>query len=346
MLAPLSLKPSFGFGDRLGIATPGHIAAVLGTGFAPIFAQQPVRENARTGRTPQQVMDDARRAVESAGWNDPWGADADHLKTMDDIPSFVKAGYTFFTVDPGEYVDDDASHDSLEVLRKKAKDLYISPLFKKNLAYARRLNPDAIYILSAKYGLLDLATEIEPYNLTLNFLTVAEIKEWSKSILHRLSQVADLHNDCFIFLAGIKYRKYLIPQLGSYEVPMEGLPIGKQLQFISKQGGISNMASISNSKEVRNFGKGRSEMAGKYFLLEKYLSHLPLSHNDVTLTYIQIENILNDKLPLSAQRHRAWWSNEIEGFHVQARAWLDAGWLIDTVDLSRKQVKLVRRGTR
>lgn len=52
MLAPLSLKPSFGFGDRLGIATPGHIDAVSGTGFAPVFAQQSVRENARTGRTP------------------------------------------------------------------------------------------------------------------------------------------------------------------------------------------------------------------------------------------------------------------------------------------------------
>ncbi len=60
MLAPLSLTPSFGFGDRLGLATPGHIAAVRGTKFAPIFAQQSVRENARTGRTPQQVMDDAQ----------------------------------------------------------------------------------------------------------------------------------------------------------------------------------------------------------------------------------------------------------------------------------------------
>lgn len=46
--------------------------------------------------------------------------------------------------------------------RSKAKDLYISALFKKNLAYARRLNPDAIYILSAKYGLVDLETEIDP----------------------------------------------------------------------------------------------------------------------------------------------------------------------------------------
>ena len=67
MLMPLGLQPSFGFGDRLGLATPGHISAVKGTRFFPIFAQQSVRENLRTRRTPQQVMDCARRAVEAAG---------------------------------------------------------------------------------------------------------------------------------------------------------------------------------------------------------------------------------------------------------------------------------------
>src|SRR5512147_157286 len=119
MLTPLDLSPSFGFGDRLGLATPGHIAAVRGTKFAPIFAQQSVRENARTGRTPRQVMDDARRALDAAKWDAPWGADADHLKTLDDLPPFVEAGYTFFTVDPGEYVDNAADSDSPEALKQK-----------------------------------------------------------------------------------------------------------------------------------------------------------------------------------------------------------------------------------
>ena len=119
MLTPLSLTPSFGFGDRLGLATPGHIAAVRGTQFAPIFAQQSVRENARTGRSPQQVLDDAKRAIDAAQWDAPWGADADHLKTEDDIPPFVVAGYTFFTIDPGEHVDNTADTNSLDVLQQK-----------------------------------------------------------------------------------------------------------------------------------------------------------------------------------------------------------------------------------
>ncbi len=123
MLTPLSLTTSFGFGDRLGLATPGHIAAVKGTKFAPIFAQQSVRENTRTGRTPQQVMDDAKRAVDAAHWDAPWGADADHLKSVDDLPPFVQAGYTFYTVDPGEYVDNAADADSLPTLHEKAQAL-------------------------------------------------------------------------------------------------------------------------------------------------------------------------------------------------------------------------------
>jgi tagaturonate epimerase len=122
MLIPLALRPSFGFGDRLGLATAGHIAAVRGTKFAPVFAQQSVRENERTRRTPQQVMDDAKRAIEAAGWDLPWGADADHLKTLEDLAPFVEAGYTFFTVDPGGYVDNMADTDSADVLSQKIRE--------------------------------------------------------------------------------------------------------------------------------------------------------------------------------------------------------------------------------
>ena len=118
--------------------------------------------------------------------------------------------------------------------RSKAKDLYVSALFKKFLAYARRLNPDAIYILSAKYGLLDLETEIDPYNLTLNTMSAGEIRNWADRVLQQLHQVANLQDDHFIFLAGMKYRKNLLPNLRSYEIPLEGLTIGKQLQALSR----------------------------------------------------------------------------------------------------------------
>ncbi len=118
--------------------------------------------------------------------------------------------------------------------KAKAKDLYISPLFRKNLAYAQKLKPDAVYILSAKYGLLDLEADVEPYDLTLNNMPVGEIKAWAKNVLEQLSAKTDLRQDHFIFLAGAKYRKYLTPHLSYFDVPMEGMPIGKQLQYLSE----------------------------------------------------------------------------------------------------------------
>lgn len=117
---PLGTRTSAGFGDRLGCATVGHLMAVRGSGTAPILAQQSVRENARTGRTPQQVMDDAMWGVFEAGWREAWGADADHLKALADIPPFVAAGYTFYTIDPGDFVDDTADTADFATLREKA----------------------------------------------------------------------------------------------------------------------------------------------------------------------------------------------------------------------------------
>lgn len=120
---PLGLKTSFGFGDRMGAATPGHIQALRTADpagqIAPIFAQQSVRENTRTGRTPQQVLDDALWGVFQAGWRAPWGADADHVKEVADLAPFVAAGYTFYTIDPSDHVDNAAQTDSLETLRRK-----------------------------------------------------------------------------------------------------------------------------------------------------------------------------------------------------------------------------------
>ena len=116
---PLGLSTSAGLGDRLGLATPGHVRAVRAFHgeIEPIFAQQSIREMTRTNRTPQQVMDDAAWGVFAEGWHEGFGADADHLKTPVDIDRCVAAGYTFYTVDPGEYVDNRAETLAADGLR-------------------------------------------------------------------------------------------------------------------------------------------------------------------------------------------------------------------------------------
>lgn len=118
-----------------------------------------------------------------------------------------------------------------------AEELYTSDLFKGRLKYAKMLLPDYIYILSAKYGLVDLKQEIEPYDKTLKTMTSIEIKKWADDVINKLSNIVDLKKDKVLFLCGEKYRKYLIPYFANYEVLLGNLSQGKQLQFFKNLDG-------------------------------------------------------------------------------------------------------------
>lgn len=96
------------------------------------------------------------------------------------------------------------------------------------------LNPDMIFILSAKYGLLELDDEIDTYDETLNTKSIKEIKTGADKVLNALRAKTNLEKDEFIFLAGEKYRKYLLPEIKNYKIPMEGLSIGRQLSFLKE----------------------------------------------------------------------------------------------------------------
>ncbi|MCM8816640.1 MAG: tagaturonate epimerase family protein [Candidatus Omnitrophica bacterium] len=98
------LKNSFGFGDRTGFATPGHIMAVKKSSFFPIFAQQSARELERMSRSFQQVIDDAIFWCFTFGWSGPFGADADHAKSFNVLEEAINAGFSFFTIDPSDKI--------------------------------------------------------------------------------------------------------------------------------------------------------------------------------------------------------------------------------------------------
>jgi len=119
--------------------------------------------------------------------------------------------------------------------KAKARDLYTSPLFRMNLKYAQQFSPQQIFILSAKYGLLQLDEEIEPYDVTLNEMSAPERRRWADKVVSQLQVHCDLEKDHFVILAGKKYRQYLLPHLKSYEVPLAGLRIGKQLEFLKER---------------------------------------------------------------------------------------------------------------
>jgi hypothetical protein len=126
----LGLAPSFGFGDRLGLATPGHIEACRKGNLQPIFAQQSVREMMRTNRTPQDVMSAAQRGIQEEKWTGAWGADADHLKTEEDVKNLANAGFTFFTIDPSAYVQNQADTLTGAELQLAVEDVVKAGVFR------------------------------------------------------------------------------------------------------------------------------------------------------------------------------------------------------------------------
>lgn len=113
-----------------------------------------------------------------------------------------------------------------------AHQLYTGALFQKSLAYARRIKADEIYILSAHYGLLDLAQEIAPYEKTLNRMSSGDVARWGDAVVAQLRSRASLTNDRFVVLAGVAYRSQLVPHLINVEFPLEGLRFGEQLKFL------------------------------------------------------------------------------------------------------------------
>jgi len=156
--------------------------------------------------------------------------------------------------------------------KAKAEHLYISPLFKYNLQYSKSLIPNKIFILSAKYGLIGLDEEIEPYNETLNKMPSDKIKEWAKKVLEKLEKETNLREDEFIILAGEKYRRFLIPYLKNYKIPLQGMGIGKQLQFLkSSNNKCEEIHKLFNNIKRINFPFNEEEIPlnGIYILFEK-----------------------------------------------------------------------------
>ena len=51
-----------------------------------------------------------------------------------------------------------------------------------------------------------------------------------------------------------------------------------------------------------------------------------------------VEHVLGFRLPPSARKFRAWWSNNAQR-HVMTRAWLAAGYKVEEVDMARESLK-------
>ena len=105
----------------------------------------------------------------------------------------------------------------------KAIDMYSkSDLFSKCYEYAKSLNPDKIYILSAIHHLLSPDDIISPYNETLKDFSVDDRKEWTEIVLNQLKKEHINFNEKVYFLCGEDYIEFLKDHFHNKECVFDG----------------------------------------------------------------------------------------------------------------------------
>ena len=78
----------------------------------------------------------------------------------------------------------------------------------------------------------------------------------------------------------------------------------------------------------------------RYTPLEEYLKER--SEARISVRFADIEKIIGRSLPPSAREYPIWWNNNSASSHVQARAWLNAGYHTEDVDIASEKLTFVR----
>ena len=122
---PISLQNYpmiIGAGHRLGLATPGYIRAIRKFQAHPVLAQQSIKRNERTGRNPAQVIQDAAWAVFQENYHEGYGADGDHLKSLQEVEHALDAGASMITLDLSEKMDAEVLGQPKELVDRRFRE--------------------------------------------------------------------------------------------------------------------------------------------------------------------------------------------------------------------------------
>lgn len=114
---------TIGLGDRLGLASPGHIEALAGHRVKPVLSQQSIRELTLTNRTMNDILDAAAFAVFQEGYEGGYGADGDHMKEESDIKMALDLGISMLTLDCSDYIPTGIDAKSLDEVRSEFEKL-------------------------------------------------------------------------------------------------------------------------------------------------------------------------------------------------------------------------------
>jgi hypothetical protein len=148
----LTKDRSFGVGDRLGIAAPGHIRIFERYDAYPVFAQQSIRELNLTNRTYEDVLDAVTFAVFREGFKKAWGADGDHLKTVKDVEYALSLGFSMITLDCSDHIKTDINDANAPALPGNYAAKYLDRQFDIGEGQVLEFTGDELRKIVGVYG--------------------------------------------------------------------------------------------------------------------------------------------------------------------------------------------------
>lgn len=221
--------------------------------------------------------------------------------------------------------------------RAPARDLYTSTLFRGRRGYVER-TCDRWFILSARHGLVDPDEVLGWYDQTLDDATAKKRAAWSERVLAQLRErLGELAGLTFEAHAGAAYLDFglvegLLAEGAVVERPAQGLGLFQQYAFYAS--GVRPVASpVRMSRTPGDASTASKAARGKYAALT---SELVGRIGSAEMGFSEMEALVG-QLPASARNHRAWWANDRT--HPQARAWLDAGWRVASVEFGPQRVR-------
>lgn len=108
---------------------------------------------------------------------------------------------------------------------------------------------------------------------------------------------------------------------------------------------INGQACVDNPIDFDPEDEEISSTESRYAPLAVWLQRQDQSTSKVSLTFQDMEQIIQDELPPSARQHRNWWSNDAVS-HTQSQQWLEAGWRVSNVNISEERVVFSRINNR
>jgi len=208
---------------------------------------------------------------------------------------------------------------------------------KKPKAFDELSLNDYIILLTDRFAWDFLATILKIKRDALIEL-LQKVRKTRNDLAHFRGEISSRDRDDLRYCADWLTRRYQECEEKSEKVFIQQLmksTLKTQPEYLAVNEAEKEYIAQSGSAQNKKTTKFKSRYAG----LADWLFQQPEAK--IALTFEQVEGIIGSPLPDSARVFKAWWANDTVG-HTHSILWLDAGWRVESVNLSEEWVRFAR----